>query len=189
MKNFLLSDEKRFCSLVRRGRGFVFASAKNGNECDLKILSSSSSFLHLFSLTPIGVLFVCLFVRLFVCLFTRARGSMRKVFICITLQHLFWYTKNAVFATQFAHCFCTQFAHNLHAICALFLYPNLRSLLHQNVTLFRHKNAENKTQNGEIENTKTNHFQTRNKPFRTRNKSYSNEEQILFERESILGKK
>ena len=98
-KAFLLIDEKG-------ERDFVFASAKNGNECDPKILPSSSSFLNLFSLTPIGV-FVCSFV----CLFTRARGSIRKVFICITLQHLFWYTKNAVFATQFAHCFCTQFAH------------------------------------------------------------------------------
>lgn len=100
LKNFLLIDEKG-------ERDFVFASAKNGNECDLKILLFFLVFsIYLFSNTD--RCFVCLFV----CLFTRARGSIRKVFICITLQHLFWYTKSAVFATQFAHCFCTQFLHH-----------------------------------------------------------------------------
>ena len=117
LKSVLLIDEKLFAHWWKRGRGFVFALAKNGNECDLKILPSSSSFLNLFSLTPIGVLFVCSFV----CLFTRARGSIRKVFICITLQHLFLTQKNAVFATQFALCFCTQFLHHFAYISGTIL--------------------------------------------------------------------
>ena len=113
--SLLLIGEKRFAYRwkvflligAKGERDFVFALAKNGNECDLKILLFVLVFsIYLFSNTDRCF---CLFLRLFVCL--RARGSIRKVLICITLQHLFWYTKSAVFATQFAHCFCTQFAH------------------------------------------------------------------------------
>ena len=111
MKNFLLSDEKRFCSLVRRGRGFVFASAKNGNECDLKILSSSSSFLHLFSLTPIGVLFVCLFVRLFVFLRAREEACVKCSFS--SLCNTFFGTQKAQFLQ---HNLRTVFTHNLRTV-------------------------------------------------------------------------
>ena len=73
MKNVLLIDEKclfligekSFCSSVKRERGgFVFALAKNGNECDPKILLFVLVFsIYLFSNTDrCFCLFVCLFV-------------------------------------------------------------------------------------------------------------------------------
>ena len=102
LKKFLLIDEKG-------ERDFVFASAKNGNECDLKILLFVLVFsIYLFSNTDRCF---CLFVRLFVCL--RAREETRvKCSFASLYNTFFWYTKSAVFATQFAHCFCTQFLHH-----------------------------------------------------------------------------
>ena len=97
LKNFLLIDEKG-------ERDFVFASAKNGNECDLKILPSSSSFLSTFSLTPIGVLFVCSFV----CLRAREEAYVKCSFA--SLYNTFFDTQKVQFLQHNLH---TVFAHGI----------------------------------------------------------------------------
>lgn len=131
LKNFLLIDEKG-------ERDFVFASAKNGNECDLKILLFFLVFsIYLFSNTD--RCFVCLFV----CLFVYAREEAYVKCSFASLYNTFFDTQKVQFLqhnlhTVFAHNFCTilhtfliQFC--LHFWCKLecfsdtFLSTNLQS--------------------------------------------------------------
>ena len=114
-KNFLLSDEKRFCSLMKKkGRGFVFASAKNGNECDPNILLFVLVFsIYLFSNTDRCF---CLFVRLFVCLRAREEAYVKCSFA--SLYNTFFDTQKVQFLQHNLH---TVFAHNFCTILHTFL--------------------------------------------------------------------
>lgn len=102
LKNFLLIDEKG-------ERDFVFASAKNGNECDLKILLFVLVFsIYLFSNTDRCF---CLFVCLFVCLRAREKAYVKCSFA--SLYNIFFDTQKVQFLQHNLH---TVFAHNLRTI-------------------------------------------------------------------------
>ena len=107
LKNFLLIDEKG-------ERDFVFASAKNGNECDLKILLFVLVFsIYLFSNTDRCF---CLFVRLFVCLRAREEAYVKCSFA--SLYNTFFDTQKVQFLQHNLH---TVFAHNFCTILHTFL--------------------------------------------------------------------
>ena len=95
---------------MKKERGTSFLrQPKTGTNVTSKFSSSSSSFLSIFSLTPIGV-FVCLVVCLFVCLRAREEAYVKYSFSSL-YNTFFLIHKKCSFCTQFAHYFCTQFAH------------------------------------------------------------------------------
>ena len=109
LKNFLLIDEKG-------ERDFVFASAKNGNECDLKILLFVLVFsIYLFYNTDRCF---CLFVRLFVCLRAREEAYVKCSFA--SLYNTFFDTQKVQFLQHNLHTisapFCVHFWYNFDCI-------------------------------------------------------------------------
>lgn len=118
--SLLLIGEKRFayrwktfCSSMKKERGTSFLrQPKTGTNVTSKFSSSSSSFLSTFSLTPIGVLFVCSFVCL------RAREETRVKCSFASLCNTFFDTQKVQFLQHNLH---TVFAHNFCTILRTFL--------------------------------------------------------------------
>lgn len=66
------SNKKEALSSIEERKQYFCVSQNRERKYLPKFFPSSSSFLSIFSITPLGVfLFVCLFVRLFVCLFVK----------------------------------------------------------------------------------------------------------------------
>ena len=104
---------KTFCSSMKKERGTSFLrQPKTGTNVTSKFSSSSSSFLSTFSLTPIGVLFVCSFV----CLRAREEAYVKCSFA--SLYNTFFGTQKMQFLQHNLH---TVFAHNFCIILHTFL--------------------------------------------------------------------
>lgn len=126
---------KTFCSSMKKERGTSFLrQPKTGTNVTSKFSSSSSSFLSTFSLTPIGVLFVCSFV----CLRAREEAYVKCSFA--SLYNTFFDTQKVQFLQHNLH---TVFAHNFCTILHTFLiqfwlhfWCNLACILMQFGVLF-----------------------------------------------------
>ena len=82
------SNKKEALSSIEERKQYFCVSQNRERKYLPKFFPSSSSFLSIFSITPLGVfLFVCLFVRLFVCLLN-ARTRARKRVQVLHLQEL-----------------------------------------------------------------------------------------------------
>ena len=106
---FCSSLKNVYSSSVKKERGASFLrQPKTGTNVTSKFTLVSIFSKSLFSNTDRCF---CLFVRLFVCLRAREEAYVKCSF-ALLYNTFFWHTKSAVFATQFAHCFCTQFLHH-----------------------------------------------------------------------------